>query len=120
MTPREPDHRPQRRAVDPKTGRLYRIVHALKAPPRAVRKAQLDNVALVPASLLPYKATYQQIANAQPPGTTLVVLPLGSHGQRRTMRLIAARLKATGHRVQMLTSEAIQQHGQPRGASTWS
>jgi hypothetical protein len=42
-------------------------------PPRAIRKAKLDNIALVPASLLPFKDTYQVIANELPQDTILCV-----------------------------------------------
>ena len=48
-------------------------------PPRALKRAKLDNLALVPASSLPYRDEYQAIANSQPPGTTLVVLPVVTH-----------------------------------------
>jgi len=42
----------------------------LYRPPQALRRrhVQLDNVALVPASHLPRKATYQALANTLPPG----------------------------------------------------
>jgi hypothetical protein len=40
----------------------YRIVR----PPKAIRKAKLDNIALVPASLLFQKGKYQTIANNLP------------------------------------------------------
>ena len=43
---------------------LYHI-HIGK-PPRAIRKAKLDNIALVPASLLSRKGKYQTIANNLP------------------------------------------------------
>ena len=46
----------------------YQIVRA----PKAVRKARLDNVALVPASLLPKKGKYQTIANNLPKGGILI------------------------------------------------
>ena len=42
----------------------YHIVE----PPKAVRKARLDNIALVLASLLPRKGKYQTIANNLPRG----------------------------------------------------
>src|SRR2546421_210563 len=42
--------------------RPYRIGN----PPRALRKAKLDNIALVPASLLYQKGKYQTIANNLP------------------------------------------------------
>ena len=78
-----------------------------RRPPHALRRAKLDNLALVPASLLPYKAEYQAIANEQPPGTTLVVLPPGDSGQRRTLEQVASGLKAKGQRVQILSSEVV-------------
>ncbi len=46
----------------------YRIGRA----PKAVRQARLDNVALVPASLLPRKGKYQRIANHLPRGGVLI------------------------------------------------
>ena len=42
-------------------------------PPEALRKAKLDNIALVPASLLPLKATYTEVANRLPTGSVLCV-----------------------------------------------
>ncbi len=78
-------------------------------PPRALRKARLDNLALVPGSLLPFKKEYQAIANQQPPGTTLVVLPAQDSSQRRTLELVASRLKAKGQLVQILSSQTVTQ-----------
>ena len=45
--------------------------------PRALQRPQvrLDNMALVPAHLLPRKADYQAVANRLPPGDILLVLP---------------------------------------------
>jgi hypothetical protein len=78
----------------------------LTFPPRALKRAKLDNLALVPASLLPYKAEYQAIANRQPPGTTLVVLPVGDSLPRRTLELVANRLKEKGQPVTTIASTA--------------
>jgi hypothetical protein len=44
------------------------LPYHLGRPPKAVRKSRLDNVALVPASLLPRKGKYQRIANNLPKG----------------------------------------------------
>jgi hypothetical protein len=54
---------------------MARSAPRFSSPPRRLQQATLDNLVLVPASLLPYKAVWQQLANDQPPGTTLVVLP---------------------------------------------
>ena len=42
-------------------------------PPARLKKAKLDNIALVPASLLPLKGTYQSVANSYPTGSVLCV-----------------------------------------------
>ena len=47
--------------------------YRFRRPPRVLRKAQLDNLALVPASLLPFKEQYQQIANELPHGVSLII-----------------------------------------------
>jgi hypothetical protein len=99
------------RSTDPRTGRLYRIVRPpqqLGSPPPALRKARLDNLALLPASLLPFKAKYQAIANQQPEGTTLVVLPAGDSLPRRTLEQVAARLRAKGQPVRILMKSQLQ------------
>ena len=98
----------QHRPVDPKTGRLYRLVRSFKAAPRSLRKARLDNLALLPASLLPFKATYQAIANRQAPGTTLVVLPAGDSLPRRALERFIAQLQEQGHPVQIVLTRPRQ------------
>ena len=93
----------RRRAVDPRTGRLYRVVAKparLGAPPPALRRATLDNLALVPASLLPYKQEWQQLANRLPRGATWIGRPAsGSRRQRRTLETVATGLRAQGRTV---------------------
>ena len=42
-------------------------------PPAPLKRAKLDNIALVPASLLPLKETYQPIANKLPAGSVLCI-----------------------------------------------
>ena len=76
-------------------------------PPRALRKAKLDNLALLPASLLPFKAEYQAIANQQPPGTTLVVLPASDSLPRRTLEQVVSRMQAKGQSVRTLQAPLV-------------
>lgn len=75
--------------------------------PRALRKARLGNLVLVPASLLPYKEEYQALANQQPSGTTLIVLPTGDSHQRQTLETVARRLQAEGKHVSVVVSACI-------------
>ena len=75
-------------------------------PPRSLRQStvHLDNVALVPASLLPFRAHWQQIANALPRGDILIVLP-DQAKQRHLARSVALLLRAKGKRVKVIGTE---------------
>jgi hypothetical protein len=76
-------------------------------PPRALRKAKLDNIALVPASLLPYKARYQAIANRLPQGDVLIVLPDASPAEQRLLERATALFRARGRRVTVLPASRV-------------
>lgn len=120
----------QVRAVDPKTGRLYRFLrssklpaHAttqttahpeLSQPPQALGTAHFDNLALLPANLLPFKAEYQVIANQQVPGTTLVVLPIGNSLPRRALEQVVTRMQARGQPVMVIQAAEHRDSGHSR------
>jgi hypothetical protein len=53
--------------------------YTLTNPPRAIRDARLDNIAIVPASLLGLKALWQTAANTLPQGGVLLC-----HSQQNT------------------------------------
>jgi hypothetical protein len=76
-------------------------------PPRALQKAKLDNLTLLPASLLPFKAEYQAIANQQAPGTTLIVLPAGDSLPRRMLERVVSRMQAKGQSVRTLQAPLV-------------
>ena len=70
----------------------------------------LDNVALVPASLLPFKEQWQAIANGLPHGVMLIVLPSQAKSQRVALS-VASQLRAKGQHVKVMGSE---EHASPR------
>ena len=78
--------------------------HVIKHP-RAVRKARLDNLALVPASLLPFKDQWQEVANSKPGEHVLIVLPEMENGPQSVLKRVAAHLREKGHAVTMLSAE---------------
>ena len=88
-------------------------------PPRALRWARPDNLALVPASLLPFKAAYQQIANQQPIGTTLIILPSDGK-QRDTLSTVATLLRAKKRQVSLLQENLFSRRGTTNAARTRS
>ena len=77
------------------------------SPPHALRKAKLDNLVLVPASLLPLKGEFQAIANQEAAGTTLIVLPAGDSLPRRTLERVATRLQQKGQSVRILNTPLV-------------
>ena len=81
--------------------------------PRPLRSPQvrLDNIALVPAHLLPRKAEYQALANDLPRGDILVVLPPPDSHERPTMERVAQLFRAKGRHVTVLSEERLQPIG---------
>ncbi len=88
--------------------------HIIKSP-RAIRKARLDNLALVPASLLPFKEQWQDVANSKPGEHVLIVLPEVEKRPRRVLERVAAELREKGHQVTTLSAEEF---GQPTEEGT--
>ena len=78
--------------------------HLIKSP-RAVRKAKLDNLALVPASLLPFKEQWQEVANSEPGEHVLIILPTVENRPRNVLQRVAAELREHGHAVTTLSAE---------------
>jgi hypothetical protein len=68
-------------------------------PPRQLRKARLDNIALVPASLLPFKEQWQQAANNLPDGAVLICMPPNDTPQRLILERVAAIMQSEGYHV---------------------
>jgi hypothetical protein len=77
-------------------------------PLQALRQSnvKLDNVALVPGNLLPFKNEYQQIANGLPKGEILIVLPQ-ELGKRRAFEKTAALLKQKGKRIVTISDDCF-------------
>jgi hypothetical protein len=59
---------------------------------------QLDNIALLPASQLPFKKHWQAIANQLPAGSVLVYLPKKAK-QQRIVQNVVSQLRSRGHQV---------------------
>jgi hypothetical protein len=74
-------------------------------PPTELQRAKLDNISLVPASLLPFKHQYQEIANRLPEGSVLICLPPSEKPQRLVLERVASNLRAEGYRVTTLLAE---------------
>ncbi len=78
------------------------LPYHLTRPPKAVRKARLDNVALVPASLLTRKGKYQKISNTLPKGSVLICQTNKKQRISHILAQVAKFLQENGHFVRML------------------
>jgi hypothetical protein len=81
------------------------LTYQLTEPPTRLKKARLDNIALVPASLLKNKAIYQPIANDLPTGSVLCVP--GTQRQQKIMAKVTSFFRDHGHQVITLPIEKI-------------
>jgi hypothetical protein len=76
----------------------YRLTH----PPKALLKARLDNIAIVPASLLGLKALWQTAANTLPQGGVLLCHSQQNTRQRKLLERVGETFRQQGHAVMQL------------------
>jgi len=81
----------------------YRIVQS----PKALRRAKLDNIALVPASLLFQKGKYQTIANNLPGRGVLICETNNKERISHILDSVAAFFRQKGHVVKAIPYEVI-------------
>jgi hypothetical protein len=76
-------------------------------PPQVLQNAKLDNITLVPASALPFKAQCLKIANSLPKGSVLLCHS-GNAGQHKLLERVSGLLQQRGHRVTMLSTGGMR------------
>jgi len=81
------------------------LPYPFSEPPAKLKKARLDNIALVPASLLSLKGIYQPIANTLPKGSVLCVPQ--TQRQQKILANVASFLRCKGYQVITLPIERI-------------
>ncbi len=75
--------------------------------PAPIFRAQLDNIAIVPASLLPFKNTWQKIANNLPRGAILICHYPTNSNQQKLLENISSSLRDKGKSVMNISAERI-------------
>ena len=78
-------------------------------PPKALLKAKLDNIAIVPASMLAFQNTIQHIRNSLPQGAVFLCYIKENARQRKVLEQVEAVLKQHGHAVRSLSMEQAVQ-----------
>jgi hypothetical protein len=84
-------------------GYRYRLTN----PPKALLKARMDNIAIVPASILGMKALWQTAANTLPKGGVLLCHTQQNTRQRRLLERIGETFRQQGHAVMNLPIEQV-------------
>jgi hypothetical protein len=92
----------------------YRINRSFKYrftnPPKALLKARMDNIAIVPASMLGLKALWQTAANTLPQGGVLLCHSQENTRQRKLLERIGETFRQQGHAVMNLPVEQVAYH----------
>jgi hypothetical protein len=84
-------------------GYRYRLTN----PPKALLKARMDNIAIVPASMLGLKALWQTAANTLPQGGVFLCHSQQNTRQRKLLEWVEESLKQHGHAVMNLSVEQV-------------
>jgi len=82
-----------------------RFRYRLTRPPKALLKARLDNIAIVPASLLPLPQTLKERVNTLPKGGVFLCYAAENTRQRKILERVGETFREQGHAVINLPTE---------------
>ena len=77
----------------------YRLTH----PPKALLKVRLDNIAIVPASMLPLKETLQELIHTLPQGAVFLCHAEENTRQRKLLERVEETFRQHGHFVKNMS-----------------
>ncbi len=81
--------------------------YSLNRPPTPLLKAKLDNLSLVPASMLPLRGQFKALANSYPEGTVVIYHTNQNSKQSKVLDNVSQQLKDKGYKVADVGSEQI-------------
>ena len=81
----------------------YRLIR----PPTPLLKAKLDNISIVPASLLPLKGQFKALVNSYPQGTVVIYHSDKNSKQTEVLNNVSEHLRSKGYKVADLNTEQI-------------
>jgi hypothetical protein len=85
----------------------YKNSYQFAKPPKALLKARLDNIAIVPASMLPFKETLQELINTLPQGVVFLCHAEENTRQRKLLERVEETFRQQGHAVMNLSIEQV-------------
>jgi hypothetical protein len=81
----------------------YRLTH----PPQALLNARLDNIAIVPASLLPLPQALKEKVNTLPKGGVFLCYAQENSRQRKILERVGETFREQGHVVRSLSMREV-------------
>jgi hypothetical protein len=85
--------------------RSYR--YRLTNPPKAVLKARLDNIVIVPASMLPLTETLKEKVNKLPQGGVVLCYAQENSRQKKILERVEETFREQGHVVKSLSIREV-------------
>jgi hypothetical protein len=80
-------------------GYRYRLTN----PPKALLKARLDNITIVPASMLPLTQTLKEKVNTLPKGGVFLCYAQENSRQRKILERVEETFREQGHAVRSMS-----------------
>ena len=77
--------------------------YRLTTPPKALLKARLDNIAIVPASMLPLTQTLKEKVNTLPKGGVFLCYAKENTKQKRILERVEETFREQGHAVKSMS-----------------
>ena len=84
-------------------GYRYRLTN----PPKALLKARLDNIAIVPASMLPLTDTLKEKVNTLPKGGVFLCYGKENSRQRKLLERVGETFRQQGHAVKSMSAGEV-------------
>ena len=81
--------------------------YRLTNPPKALLKARLDNIAIVPASMLPLTETLKERINTLPQGAVFLCYAEENSRQRKILERVEETFREQGHVVRSLSMREV-------------
>ena len=84
-------------------GYRYRLTN----PPKALLKARMDNIAIVPASMLPLTETLKEKVNTLPQGGVVLCYAAENTRQKKILERVGETFRQHGHVVRSLSMREV-------------
>ena len=84
--------------------------YTLTNPPKALLKARMDNIAIVPASMLPLTQTLKEKVNTLPKGGVFLCYARKNTRQRKILERVGETFREHGHTVRSMSVREVYTH----------